>query len=360
MTRPRHCRATATTLTATASASPGTTKHPASAPGVRGVPGATSERSIPPPTARSPPTSSRRRISANGGERAAERAHPPLHRHGDGGSGARAAASIRPRKCRRIISSSRTERSSSSSPSATAPGTPARASGRARATSTRPRSGSRSSIPATTAARRLFPNGRSRRPSRSRGTSLALDDFARAGARPFRRRAARASATPARSFRGRGSMQAASATGSSPAPISGGPLFRPGEEGPPVRALQAMLALYGYGLELTGVYDRHTRAVVAAFQRHFRPARVDGEADASTVATLKALIEGLAKSAARMDGLFTKGRSSRRRLRGLCVHGASAPSRPPRRPPAPSSAPRRARRRKPRNRESRSRRRCGA
>ncbi len=56
-----------------------------------------------------------------------------------------------------------------------------------------------------------------------------------------------------------------------PAPVSGGPLFRHEEEGPPVRALQAMLALYGYGLELTGVYDRHTRAVVTAFQRHFRP-----------------------------------------------------------------------------------------
>jgi N-acetylmuramoyl-L-alanine amidase len=81
-----------------------------------------------------------------------------------------------------------------------------------------------------------------------------------------------------------------------PAPISGGPLFRHEEEGPPVRALQAMLTLYGYGLDLTGVYDRHTRAVVLAFQRHFRPAQVDGEADASTVATLKALIEGLACS----------------------------------------------------------------
>ncbi len=79
-----------------------------------------------------------------------------------------------------------------------------------------------------------------------------------------------------------------------PAPVSGGPLFRHEEEGPPVRALQAMLALYGYGLDLTGVYDHHTRAVVTAFQRHFRPALVDGEADASTVATLKALIEGLA------------------------------------------------------------------
>ena len=76
---------------------------------------------------------------------------------------------------------------------------------------------------------------------------------------------------------------------------SGAGLFRHEEEGLPVRALQAMLALYGYGIELTGVYDRRTRAVVEAFQRHFRPALVDGEADASTVATLKALIEGLAR-----------------------------------------------------------------
>ncbi len=77
------------------------------------------------------------------------------------------------------------------------------------------------------------------------------------------------------------------------APPSGAPLFGHEEEGPPVRALQAMLALYGYGVELSGVYDRHTRAVLTAFQRHFRPERVDGEADASTVATLKALIEAL-------------------------------------------------------------------
>jgi N-acetylmuramoyl-L-alanine amidase len=80
-----------------------------------------------------------------------------------------------------------------------------------------------------------------------------------------------------------------------PAPLSGGALFAHEEEGPPVRALQAMLALYGYGVEITGVYDRQTRQAVAAFQRHFRPKRVDGEADASTVATLKALIEGIGR-----------------------------------------------------------------
>jgi N-acetylmuramoyl-L-alanine amidase len=78
-----------------------------------------------------------------------------------------------------------------------------------------------------------------------------------------------------------------------PAPLASEPLFAHGEEGPPVRAAQTMLALYGYEVEITGVYDRQTRQVIAAFQRHFRPERVDGEADASTMATLKALIDGL-------------------------------------------------------------------
>jgi len=78
-----------------------------------------------------------------------------------------------------------------------------------------------------------------------------------------------------------------------PAQITGAALYRRGQEGPPIRALQALLALYGYGVDLTGVYDAQTQAVVAAFQRHFRPERVDGGADASTIATLRALLAGL-------------------------------------------------------------------
>ena len=46
----------------------------------------------------------------------------------------------------------------------------------------------------------------------------------------------------------------------------------------------------GYGIETTGSYDSETMAVVAAFQRHYRPAKVDGIADVSTVATLGALL----------------------------------------------------------------------
>ena len=78
-----------------------------------------------------------------------------------------------------------------------------------------------------------------------------------------------------------------------PAPIVGGALYRAAQEGPPIRALQAMFALYGYSVEITGVYDRQTKTVVTAFQRHFRPERVDGEIDASTIATLRALVEAL-------------------------------------------------------------------
>ncbi len=67
----------------------------------------------------------------------------------------------------------------------------------------------------------------------------------------------------------------------------------PGDAGEPVEAFQAMLALYGYGLEISGTYDDATGRVVAAFQRHFRPARVDGVADHSTIATLHNLIVAL-------------------------------------------------------------------
>jgi N-acetylmuramoyl-L-alanine amidase len=51
------------------------------------------------------------------------------------------------------------------------------------------------------------------------------------------------------------------------------------------------LRSYGYGLAESGVYDATMQGVVTAFQRHFRQARVDGIADASTLLTLRALIE---------------------------------------------------------------------
>jgi N-acetylmuramoyl-L-alanine amidase len=53
---------------------------------------------------------------------------------------------------------------------------------------------------------------------------------------------------------------------------------------------QSALGRYGYGIARTGIFDEQTNAVVMAFQRHFRPARVDGVADRSTIATLNALL----------------------------------------------------------------------
>jgi N-acetylmuramoyl-L-alanine amidase len=76
-----------------------------------------------------------------------------------------------------------------------------------------------------------------------------------------------------------------------PAPISRAPpVFVLGETDPLVEETQRLLASYGYGVTATGYLDGTTRDAVAAFQRHFRPDRIDGAVDASTVATLKALI----------------------------------------------------------------------
>ena len=80
-----------------------------------------------------------------------------------------------------------------------------------------------------------------------------------------------------------------------PAPIRGGKVLASGDRGPAVAALQHRLAEYGYGIETTGVFDSVTMIVVAAFQRHFRPERVDGIADLSTRETLEKLISALPK-----------------------------------------------------------------
>lgn len=61
-----------------------------------------------------------------------------------------------------------------------------------------------------------------------------------------------------------------------------------------IRALQRNLAAYGYGCPVSGAVDRRTEFVIAAFQRHFRPARVDGRPDASTRDTLNRLLSALA------------------------------------------------------------------
>lgn len=76
-----------------------------------------------------------------------------------------------------------------------------------------------------------------------------------------------------------------------PEPQTSGMYLQQGESGQPVEALQSMLALYGYGVDITADFDAKTRAVVEAFQRHFRPALVDGVADTSTIKTLHRLLK---------------------------------------------------------------------
>lgn len=68
-----------------------------------------------------------------------------------------------------------------------------------------------------------------------------------------------------------------------------------GVAGPLVADVQELLASYGYGIEATGLVDAQTDYVVAAFQRHFRPARVDGRIDQSTITTLQRLVTALPK-----------------------------------------------------------------
>ncbi|CAN7512488.1 N-acetylmuramoyl-L-alanine amidase [Mesorhizobium sp. LjNodule214] len=74
------------------------------------------------------------------------------------------------------------------------------------------------------------------------------------------------------------------------APVRRGTVLKAGDKGPEVEVLQSMLAVYGYGVEISGAFDRQTEIVVEAFQRHFRPRLVDGVADGSTIRTLQRLL----------------------------------------------------------------------
>ena len=69
-----------------------------------------------------------------------------------------------------------------------------------------------------------------------------------------------------------------------------GETLKPNDTGTKVTELQKMLGEYGYGIDVTGRYDVATTEVVTAFQRHFRPAQVDGIADAATQQTVRKLL----------------------------------------------------------------------
>lgn len=56
-------------------------------------------------------------------------------------------------------------------------------------------------------------------------------------------------------------------------------------------ALQIKMRALGYGLSISGQADRETRDALTAFQRHWRPQRVTGNADSHCLEVLGALLE---------------------------------------------------------------------
>jgi N-acetylmuramoyl-L-alanine amidase len=104
-----------------------------------------------------------------------------------------------------------------------------------------------------------------------------------------------------------------------------------GASRPPDR-LQADLARFGYGLAPSRRLDEPTRLVLAAFQRHFRPARVDGVPDLETLARLDGLLawlEALETVAGRRDiengsggRMAAPGATRGRKVRAPRKHGA--------------------------------------
>ena len=81
-----------------------------------------------------------------------------------------------------------------------------------------------------------------------------------------------------------------------PARLSEDQGLGPGDEGPEVLKLQQDLAAFGYGVELTSTYGTRLEKVVEAFQRHYRPERIDGYADASMRDTLARLVAALQRT----------------------------------------------------------------
>ena len=75
-----------------------------------------------------------------------------------------------------------------------------------------------------------------------------------------------------------------------PSRAQSGVTIEAGNMGEKVLALQLDLVALGFAIEATGEYDKPTIASITAFQRHWRPALVDGRADPSTRATLKSLL----------------------------------------------------------------------
>lgn len=57
--------------------------------------------------------------------------------------------------------------------------------------------------------------------------------------------------------------------------------------------LRRLLGTFGYAVEPLGEFDDRLRSVVAAFQRHYRPERFDGQPDDETIGRLEALVAAM-------------------------------------------------------------------
>src|ERR1044072_8413647 len=78
-----------------------------------------------------------------------------------------------------------------------------------------------------------------------------------------------------------------------PAPIVRGETLKLGSISTDVAGMQMALAKYGYSIPTHGKFDGPTMEVVTAFPRHFRPERVEGIPDLSTLSPLHALLASL-------------------------------------------------------------------
>ncbi|WP_017930993.1 N-acetylmuramoyl-L-alanine amidase [Robiginitomaculum antarcticum] len=66
-------------------------------------------------------------------------------------------------------------------------------------------------------------------------------------------------------------------------------LFQPGDRDRGIAVAQRGLAQIGYHLPVNGIFDLRTEQVFTAFQRRFRPDRVDGKLDVETLAVISEL-----------------------------------------------------------------------
>ena len=77
-------------------------------------------------------------------------------------------------------------------------------------------------------------------------------------------------------------------------------LYKSGDKNKDIKTIQSSLKYLGYGLPVSGVLDTPTTEVVAAFQRRYRPDKIDGLIDTQTLKILlllckyKSKVEGTA------------------------------------------------------------------